>query len=104
MIMYIQLYDLSMKIHLNTAENYISGLIEKINDFVVLILIYIIILFTDLARTQEDKYLIGWVFVGILAVLILGNISLMGTLGTIRAQKSCKLCIYRKMNRSELRR
>ena len=93
MLMYIQIYDLCMKIYLNTAENYVSGLIEKINDCIVLVLIYLIILFTDLNPTQESKYLIGWIFIGTLALLIIGNISLMGTLGTIRVNKSCRLCI-----------
>ena len=93
MLMYIQIYDLCMKIYLNTAENYVSGLIEKIIDFIILVLIYLIILLTDQNPTQESKYLIGWIFIGTLGLLILGNISLMGTLGTIRAITSCRLRI-----------
>ena len=95
MIMYIQVYDISMKIHFNTAENFVTGLIEKINHCIILVLIYIIILFTDLCPTQEDKYFMGWIFVSILALLLFGNICFMGTLGMIRALKSCRLTLLK---------
>ena len=46
----------------------------KLNNTIVLILSYFPILFTDLVPGPEAKYIIGWFFVGLTALLVLANL------------------------------
>lgn len=50
---------------------------EIINDTFVLVLTYLLFLFTDFTLTVENRDFYGWVFVGVLGVLITVNISFM---------------------------
>ena len=47
------------------------------NDLVVLFMSEFMFCFTDLTRSEEDKYLIGWVYLGIFGYLVGSNILVM---------------------------
>jgi hypothetical protein len=50
---------------------------EKFNDLFVITCSYFIYLFTDLIQSQEEKYLIGWFYSGIVGILIISNLFVM---------------------------
>ena len=50
---------------------------EKFNDSLVLMMCYFLYLFTSLIPGQEDKYLIGWIYMCIVASLLMANLSVM---------------------------
>ncbi len=47
---------------------------QKMNDIVVLFMSEFMFCYTDLTRSEEDKYLIGWVYLGIFGYLVGSNI------------------------------
>ena len=75
--MYLSLIDVSFKIHFGHYESKVGGFMEKFNDLFVLTCSYFLYLFTDLIQTQEDKYLIGWYYSGIVGMLIFANLFVM---------------------------
>ena len=75
--MYLTLADVCVKIHLNPYESRIGGLMEKFNDALVLMMCYFLYLFTSLIPGHEDKYLIGWIYMCIVASLLMANLSVM---------------------------
>ena len=50
---------------------------EKFNDTIVLILTYFNFVQTDLIPVAEDKYFIGWFYVGLVGILVVANLSVM---------------------------
>ena len=50
---------------------------EKFNDTIVLILTYFNFVQTDLIPAAEDKYFIGWFYVGLVGILVVANLSVM---------------------------
>ncbi len=75
--MYLSLIDLCVKIELSSYESRIGGIIEQFNDLFVVTLSYFPFLFTDLIQSQEDKYYIGWYYMGLIAMLVAANIFVM---------------------------
>ncbi len=71
------LIDTCLKLHWDPYENKINGSMQKINDLLVLLLSIFMFLFTDITNSQEDKYFIGWVYLGIVAFLVSSNILVM---------------------------
>jgi hypothetical protein len=75
--MYLSLLDVCLKIHWSPYASKLAGFMEKFNDLFVLTLSYFPYLFTDLTQSQEDKYLIGWFYTGIVVMLIVSNLFVM---------------------------
>jgi hypothetical protein len=71
------LIDACLKLHWDPFESKINGNMQKMNDIVVLFMSEFIFCFTDLTRSEEDKYLIGWVYLGIFGYLVGSNIIMM---------------------------
>ena len=72
--MYLSLCDTAFKFSYGRYENKVGGFMEKFNDLFVITCSYLIYLFTDLSQSQEDKYLIGWVYSGVVGILIICNL------------------------------
>ena len=53
---------------------------EKMNDAIVLNLSYVLFVFSDYAPNPEVKYMFGWGYNGLLALMIGLNLGLVGTL------------------------
>ncbi len=64
------------------------------NDIVVLFMSEFMFCFTDLTRSLEDKYLIGWVYLGILGHLAGSNIFVMVLLASSSLFKIFKREIF----------
>ena len=64
------------------------------NDIVVLFLSEFMFCFTDLTRSEEDRYLIGWVYLVIFAYLVGSNILVMFFLAVRDALKTLKRKIF----------
>ena len=47
---------------------------DHFNNYIVLFLSYYLFLFTPLILSVDDKYLIGWVFVGIICIMLVANL------------------------------
>ncbi len=84
------LIDACHKLHWDPFESKINGHIQQMNDIVVLFLSELMFCFTDLTRSEEDKYLIGWVYLGIFRYLVGSNIFVMVLLALIGAFKTLK--------------
>ena len=63
---------------------------QKMNDIVVLFMSEFMFCFTDLMRSEEDKYLIGWVYLGIFGYLVGSNIIVMVFLAVRDLYKTLK--------------
>ena len=70
------LADVCIKLYLSPYASTIAGFINFFNDTIVLILSYFMFVFTDLTPSQEDKYLIGWVYNGLVGLLVVSNLFL----------------------------
>ena len=88
------LIDAFLKLHWDPFESKINGKIQKMNDMVVLFLSEFMFCFTDLTWSEEDKYLIGWVYIGIFAYLVASNILVMFFLAVRDALKTLKRKIF----------
>jgi hypothetical protein len=88
------LIDACLKLHWDPFESKINGYTQKLNDIVVLFLSEFMFCFTDLTRSEEDKYLIGWVYLGIFGCLIGSNILVMVLLALRDAFKTLKRKIF----------
>ena len=64
------------------------------NDIIVLFLSEFMFCFTDLMRSEEDKYLIGWVYLGVFGCLVGSNILVMVFLALSDALKTLKRKIF----------
>ena len=84
------LIDACLKLHCDPFESKINGHMQKMNDIVVLFLSEFMFCFTDLTRSEEDKYLIGWVYLGIFGYLVGSNILVMVLLALRGALKTLK--------------
>jgi hypothetical protein len=60
---------------------------EKFNDLFVLTCSYFPFLFTDLIQSQEDKYLIGWYYTGIVSMLLVTNLAVMVAYQDVKKKK-----------------
>jgi hypothetical protein len=67
---------------------------QKMNDGVVLFMSEFMFCFTDLTRSEEDKYLIGWVYLGIFGSMVGSNILVMVSLALRDAFKILKRKIF----------
>jgi hypothetical protein len=67
---------------------------QKMNDIVVLLMSELMFCFTDLTRSEEDKYLIGWVYLGIFGSMVVSNILVMVSLALRDAFKILKRKIF----------
>jgi len=73
---------------------------QKMNDIVVLFMGEFMFCFTDMTRTEEDKYIIGWVYLGIFGYLVGSNIIVMVFLALRDVIKALKRNIFiRKRDR-----
>ena len=88
------LIDACLKLHWDPFESKFLGHTQKMNDIVVLFLSEFMFCFTDLTRSEEDKYLIGWVYLGIFGYLVGSNILLMVFLALRDAFKTLKRKIF----------
>ena len=88
--MYLTLTDVCFKIHLDPYRTKTIGTMEKLNDMMVLVLTYFNFLFTDLIPDPVDRYLIGWCYVSVVAILLTTNLSLMIITGLRGMIKSIK--------------
>ena len=75
--MYLTLTDVCFKIHLNPYRTKVVTIMERFNDTIVLTLTYFNFLLTDLTPKAEDKYFIGWFYVGLVGILLVSNLSVM---------------------------
>ena len=77
---------------------------QKMNDVIVLLLSQFILLFTDLTGSFEDKYFIGWIYLGIIGYLVSSNISVMLFCAFRDAFKALKRKIFIFMRQKILER
>ena len=75
--MYLSLIDVYFNIHINPYKDKTVGLMEKLNDMIVLVLTYFNFMFTDLIPDPADRHFIGWWYVGTVAILVTTNLSVM---------------------------
>jgi len=92
---WLNLADALLKIHWSPYEDKLGGFMEKLNDFLVLILSYFSFLFTDLTPTPEDKYFIGWVYNGVVGIMIVANVGVMVHTVILNAVNKIKKTIFR---------
>ena len=88
------LIDACLKLHWDPFESKINGHMQKMNDIVVLFMSEFMYCFTDLIRSEEDKYLIGWVYLGIFGSMVGSNILVMVFLALRDAIKTLKRKIF----------
>ena len=88
------LIDACLKLHWDPFESKINGNIQKMNDLVVLFMSEFMFCFTDLTRSEEDKYLIGWIYLGVFGYLVGSNIILMVFLALRDVFKALKRKIF----------
>jgi hypothetical protein len=67
---------------------------QKMNDIFVLFMSEFMFCFTDLTRSVEDKYLIGWFYLGILGYLVGSNIFVMVFLASSNVLQTLKREIF----------
>jgi hypothetical protein len=84
------LIDACLKMHWDPFESKTNGHMQKMNDIVVLFMSEFMYCFTDLTRSEEDKYLIGWVYLGIFGSMVGSNILVMVSLALRDAFKILK--------------
>ncbi len=84
------LIDACLKLHWDPYESKINGNMQKMNDILVLFMSEFMFCFTDLTRSVEEKYLIGWVYLGIFGYLVGSNIIVMVFLASIDVFKALK--------------
>jgi len=78
---WLSIIDLVVKIHLSPYKSLLSGIMDKVNDALVLFTGYWVYLFTDFSLTLENKAVFGWFFNGIVGFMIALNLCVMLTLG-----------------------
>ena len=88
------LIDACLKLHWDPFESKINGHMQKMNDIVVLFMSEFMFCFTDITRSEEDKYLIGWVYLGIFGSMVGSNILVMVSLALRDAFKILKRKIF----------
>jgi hypothetical protein len=88
------LIDSCLKLHWEPYESKINGNMQKMNDILVLFMSEFMFCFTDLTRSVEDKYLIGWVYLGVFGYMVGSNIILMVLLALIDVFKALKRKIF----------
>ena len=88
------LIDACLKLHWDPFESKINGNMQKMNDLVVLFMSELMFCFTDLTRSEEDKYLIGWVYLGVFGYLVGSNIIVMVFLALRDVLKALKRKIF----------
>ena len=94
------LIDALLKLYWDPYESKINGNMQKMNDIVVLFMSEFMFCFTDLTQSVEDKYLIGWVYLGIFGYLVGSNIFVMVFLSLRDVFKTLKRKIFiRKRDR-----
>jgi hypothetical protein len=98
------LIDAFLKLHWDPYESKINGNMQKMNDIVVLFMSEFMFCFTDMTRSEEDKYIIGWVYLGIFGYLVGSNIILMIFLALRDVFKALKRTIFIKKRDRILKR
>jgi len=78
---WLSIIDLVVKIHLSPYKSLMSGIMDKVNDALILFTGYWVYLFTDFSLTLENKAIFGWFFNGIVGFMIALNLCVMLTLG-----------------------
>jgi hypothetical protein len=76
--MWLILIDVGLKINFDPYESRTGGFMEKINDVIVLNLSYFLFVFSDYAPNPLVKYMFGWWYNGLLALMIGLNFGLVG--------------------------
>ncbi len=86
--------DACLKLHWDPFESKINGNMQKMNDVFVIFMSEFMFCFTDLTQSEEDKYLIGWVYLGIFGSMVGSNILVMVSLALRDAFKILKRKIF----------
>lgn len=76
-----------------------SGIMDKVNDALILFTGYWVYLFTDFSLTLENKAIFGWFFNGIVGFMIALNLCVMLTLGFQDLVKKFKRSLIIKHNK-----
>jgi len=90
--MYLCLADACICFYYNEYGSTIREIIDRINSVFVLLLSQLIWMQTDLIPSGEDKYYIGWYYLGVFTLLFAVNLVVVAYLGSITAAKHCKKC------------
>ena len=75
--MWLCIFDLGIKLHLFPFEQKTRSIMEIFNDTIVVTACYYFYLFTDLVPLQEDRYNIGWSYIGLIGFMICVNVLVM---------------------------
>jgi len=100
--MWLTLIDVLLKIEWSPFEDKLGGFMEKYNDCLVLTLSYFCYLFTDLTPTAEDKYFIGWVYNGVVGIMILSNVGVMVRTVLLNVAEKIKETIFKCTEKRKL--
>ena len=59
---------------MNVYENKTGFIMAMFNDSIVLFLSYFPLLFTDFIPDLETRYFAGWIYIAIVALMVIGNL------------------------------
>ena len=90
--MYLCLADACINFYYKVNGSTLREIMQRINSFFVLLLSQLIWMQTDLIPSDEDKYYIGWYYLGVFALLFVVNILVVIYSGSMTAMKNCKRC------------
>ncbi len=70
----LSLADACLTYHLNPYENSIGGYMAMFNETIVVFLSYFPFLFTNMVPEPETRYSVGWIFIGLVAFMVVVNL------------------------------
>lgn len=73
----LSLADVWIKSHLSPYQDKFDGIIDKFNDYIVLNLSILLFLFTDFVLDPKTRYLTGWLYIGMVGLMITVNLAQM---------------------------
>ena len=69
---------------------------EIFNEIMVLLSGYVMFLYTEFVPDYETTYLIGWFHVGLILVVLMGNIGIMCSINMKECKHNCKKSAHKK--------
>lgn len=80
------------------------NILELINDSIIVVCSYFLIMFSDLVPDPETKYIMGWPLIALISTLILMNITVIVFKGIQSIVRKCRLYARRRRNRKLARK
>ena len=103
LVMYLALADMLMNFHWNAYESKFADFVAKVNDIVVLLLSYFPFLYCGIIQDTEIIYQVGWVQVGLVAIMFVVNFIVIGITTIIKLIESYRRSKVEQLNLRILR-